>query len=761
MTTAIRKRLPRNDALQKVTGDAQYADDIYLPGMLYGKLLRSPHAHARILDIDTERALALPGVRAVVCGIDTSGIKYGTVPDEQGLAIDKVRFIGDEVAAVAAVDEETAEEALALIDVAYEILPSVHDPLLAMQEGAPVIHEASAHIYDAARNISRRTHLAYGNVEAGFAQADYVFEHTFETQMVNHATIEPHSAVAQYDPGGKITLYSSCQTPFLIRSDLAATLQMPLTRVRVVKPRVGGGFGGKREMMASDFSAAVLAMKTGRPVKVTYTREEALATTRQRHPTRISLRTGVTRGGRVVAKECHMIMENGAYNGRGPDILGSCPNYLTVLYRTPNIHFDGYLVYTNNPPGSAFRGFGNPQIRFADDSQMDIIAAELGIDPVELRHLNVREAGDVTPNKAIITSCGLRECVEEVDRATDFRNRWGKLPFGQGVGLACGHHTCGFKSLLPHDSSAAVVKLNDDGTANVLTGASDVGQGSDTALGMIAAEELGIPFHRIEMTTADTEVTPMDLGSYASRVTFIAGHAVRLAAADAKSQLLEAAADLLRTPPQDLVSENGVICSLEHPERSALVEEAIQHHLAHGPGSPILGRGAYNAPTDRLNRETGEGNTSPAYSFGAQVAEVKVDPETGRVRVIRMTSAIDCGVPLNPTAIEGQVEGSVAGGMGQALLESFSQHEGLILNPSLLEYRVPLAGEMPDMDTIIVETEEKEGPFGAKGVGEFVQIPTAAAIANAVYDAIGVRIHDLPITPDKILAALSKKGVGT
>ncbi len=757
MTTAIRKRLPSNDGLQKVTGAAKYADDFYLPGMLYGKVLRSPHAHARIVRVNADRALALSGVRAVVFGRDTPGIKYGTIPDEYGLAIDKVRFIGDEVAAVAAVDEETAEAALAHIDVEYEVLPAVQDPVKAMREGAPVIHEPNDDIYDAARNISLRTHLTYGDVEKGFAEADHVFEHSFETQLVNHAAIEPHATVAEYDPVGKITVWSSCQAPFLIRSNMAKTLQMPLTRVRVIKPKVGGAFGGKREMMANDFCSAFLAMKTGRPVKVTYTREEVFSTTRQRHPTKITLKTGVTNDGRLVAKDCTMIMENGAYNGRGPDILASCPNYITVLYRTPNIHFDGYLVYTNNPPGSAFRGFGSPQMRFADDSQMDIIATEIGMDPVELRRINVREEGDVTPNKAIITSCGLRECLEKASEATDFQRQWGKLPFGHGIGLACGHHTCGFKSLLPHDSSAATVKLNDDWTANVLTGASDVGQGSDSVLAMIAAEELGIPYHRIEMTTADTEVTPMDLGSYASRVTFIAGNAVKRAAADAKEQLLDAAADLLEAAREDIVIENGTVRVGSAPERSATVEEVIRHNFLHVAGVPIVGRGAYNPPTDRINRETGVGNPSLAYSFGAQVAEVKVDLESGRVKVVRMTSAIDCGVALNPTAVEGQVDGSVSGGIGQALMEGFDTKGGLMLNPSLLEYRLPQVSDMPEMETHIVETREEEGPFGAKGVSEFIQIPTAAAIANAVYDAVGVRIHDLPITPDKVLAVLGKK----
>ena len=450
-------------------------------------------------------------------------------------------------------------------------------------------------------------------------------------------------------------------------------------------------------------------------------------------------------------------MENGAYNGRGPDILASCPNYITVLYRTPNIHFDGYLVYTNNPPGSAFRGFGNPQIRFADDSQMDLIASEIGMDPVDFRRINLREEGDVTPNEAVITSCGLKECLEKVSEATRFKEKWNSLPFGKGIGLACGHHTCGFKSLLPHDSSAAMVKLNDDGTANVLTGASDVGQGSDTVLAQIAAEELGIPYHQIEMTTADTEVTPMDLGSYASRVTFIAGNAVKRAAADAKEQMRAAAADLLEAAAEDIMFENGFASVQSAPDVKATIQEVVEHNFNHVEGIPIVGRGAYNPQTDRLDRETGIGNTSPAYSFGAQVAEVEVNLESGHVKVIRMSSAVDCGVAINPTAVEGQVEGSVSGGIGQALMEGFYAVDGLMLNPSLLEYRLPQVTDMPEMETIIVETREEEGPYGAKGVGEFVQIPTAAAVANAVYDAIGVRIHDLPITPDKVMAALGKK----
>ncbi|MBI3079148.1 MAG: molybdopterin-dependent oxidoreductase [Deltaproteobacteria bacterium] len=750
--TPVGTSVQRIDGLAKVTGQAAYTDDLLLPGMLHGRLLRSPHPHARIRHIETRRARALPGVRAVLTGADVPGARYGTIPDEQGLASDKVRFVGDEVAAVAAVDPEAAAEALDLIAVEYEVLPPVLTPEEAMAEGAPLVHE------DRPGNVSRVVRMHCGDVGQGLAEADQVFTHTFETQVVNHCPVEPHAVVATWDAAGKLTVWSPTQTPFLMQRTLAEVLGLPLHRVRVVKPAVGGAFGGKREVLGLDFAAAVLARATGRPVKIVNDREEEFATTRQRHAMRITLTTGVRRDGTLVAKDCRVVMDNGAYNGRGPDILSSCPGYVTLLYRVPHVRFHGLLVYTNNPPGSAMRGFGNPQIRFADDSQMDIIAQALGLSPLEIRLRNARATGDVTPNRCVLTSCGLRATLEAAAARSGFAAKWRRLPRGRGIGMACGHHTCGFKSLMPHDASSAAVRINEDGTVHVASGGADVGQGLDTVLAQIAAAEIGVPLELVTMTTADTETTPFDLGSYGSRGTFIAGNAVRLAAAEAKRKLLAVAGDLLEADPADLETGGGRIWVRGSPGRAIPVAEAARAALHSARGEPVMGEAYYNPPSERLDRETGMGNVSPAYSFATQVAEVEVDEATGTVRVLRVTAAVDGGTPINPAGVEGQLEGSIVMGLGQALLEGFATRHGVILNPSMLEYKVPQASDAPHVETLIVNAADPGGPFGAKGVGEFALVPTLAAIANAIYDAVGVRITSLPITPEKLLAALRETG---
>lgn len=750
MSEVLGMSLPRLDGVLKVTGAAGFCEDLALPGMLHGKILRSPHPHARILNIDKSRAERLPGVRAVITGEDTLGLKYGTIPDEYPIAMDAVRYVGDEVAAVAALSEDAAREAHDLIKVDYELLPAVFDPLAAMEPGAPRVH-------DVERNIARHVKMSFGDVEKGFAESDYIFEDRFETQMVNHCTMETHGALAHYDASGKLTIWSSTQAPFLLRMSLSEVLALPLGKIRVIKPKVGGAFGGKREMLAADYCAALLSRKTGKPVKIILSREEELTSTRQRHPLIVELKTGVKKGGSLMAKQCRAIMDNGAYNARGPDVIGSCPSYITILYRVHHIKFDGYLVYTNKPVGSAMRGFGNPQMRFADDSQMDIIAEKLGVDPVELRLINARESGDITPSKVKITSCGLKESITRSAQASGYREKRRKMGPYRGIGLASGHHVCGFKSFLPHDSSAAVIKINEDGTVNLLTGAADVGQGEETVLAQIAAAELGVEVEKVEVTAGDTEVTPMDLGSWGSRGTLVAGRAVKAAAADAKRQIFEVVAQELEVSPEDIEAIDGSIRVKGSPSKALPFKEAVALCSNSSRGIPIVGRGHYNTPCDRLNRQTGEGNSAPAYSFGTQVAEVEVDRLTGKVKVLKVTAAIDCGFAINPLSVEGQVEGSIVGGIGQALLEDFSRDGGHILNPNFLDYKLPLTCEAPQIDTIIVRTHEPEGPFGAKGVGEFVQIPTAAAIANAVYDAIGVRIKSLPMTPEDVLKAIEEK----
>ena len=753
--SVIGKRLPLIDSVAKVTGEAKFTDDLAMPGMLIGRILRSPHPHARILHIDASRALKLTGVRTVVTGNDTAGIKYGAAEpfcDEYMLAIDKVRYIGDEVAAVAAVDEQTAKEALNLIKVEYEPLPAVFTPDEAMKPGAPRIHD---HVEN---NTSHYIRIAAGDVQEGFKESDYIFEDTYQTQPIAHAPLESHASVAWPQANGRLTVWSSTQAPFRVRADLAHLLSVPVGKIRVIQPFVGGGFGGKREIQSLDFCAALLALKSGRPVKITYDREEEFSATRRRLPMSIYLKTGVKRDGTLVAKYCRLIADGGAYNGEGPMIISSGANQLTLAYRFPHFLYEGYHVYTNNPVTSSMRGFGNTQMRFADDCQMDRIAREFGISPVDLRLKNARQRGEVSLMGAKLPSCALTECIETACEASDFRGKWGKLPPGRGIGIACTGFVTGSKIWLPFDSSSAFVKINEDGSVSLLTGASDIGQGSNTVLAQLVAEELGILPEEIAVTSADTDVTPFDLGAYASRTTFIAGNAALTAARDAKCQLFEAAAEKLEANPDDLELKNRSIQVKGAPHKSISICEAVKAALFSPKGMPIMGRGYYNPPTD-YDPQLRRGSRSAAYSFAAQVAEVEVNPETGQVKILRLVAAQDCGRALNPLAVEGQIEGSVSMGIGQAFYEDLVYEQGQSTNTSYAEYKIPSARDMPSVECHIVESIDPEGPYGAKGIGEMTQLPTCPAIANAIYDAIGVQIKTLPITPEKILAALKSSVV--
>ncbi len=755
--SVIGKRLPRVDGIVKATGEAKYTADMVLPGMLYGKILRSPHPHARILNIDISKAKKLPGVRAVITGKDTPGKKYGRYQDdrpdlldEYALAMDKVRYIGDEVAAVAAIDEDTAEEALDLIDVEYEKLPAVFDPEEAMKPGAPRIHDHAEH------NVALKLLRNFGDVEKGFKESDYIFEDTFTTQGQTHCFLEPHAVLASFDQSGKLTVWSSTQNPFPVRAQLARALGMPESRIRVIKPHLGGGFGGKVELLSHDVCSSLLSKKTGRPVKIVLTREEVFNATRQRHPMIMRLKTGVKSDGTLMAKECTNIADTGAYYGLGPTVMAVNFYVLTLIYRVPNISYEGSLVYTNKPVCGAQRGYGGPQIRFADDSQMDMIAEALAIDPVELRLKNAVQPGDITLIKARITSCGFKECLQKVAERTGWRDKRGKLPGNRGIGIAGQGMVSGAKTYKNPFSSGALVEPQEDGTVILFTGASDIGQGLNTVLSQIVAEELGVGIEDVRIVAADTEITPFDQGTSSSRATMFAGNAVRLAAADARRQLFEAVAEKLEANPEDLEARDRKIFVKGSPEKGISFSDAVlASHLE--KKQPILGRGYYVPNVERPS-PTGEGNISPSYSFSAYVAEVEVDTETGRVKVSRITTAHDCGFAINPMAVEGQIEGGIQMGIGHALSEGFFREEGQTLNPSFLNYGMATSLDMPEIKTIIVETIDPEGPFGAKEAGEGTMIPTNPAIANAVYDAIGVRIKDLPITPEKILKALEDKG---
>ena len=748
-------RIPMLDAAEKVKGTAQFTDDLVLSGMLHGKVLRSPLPHAKILNIDTSRAEKLPGVKGVVTGRDIPDRMYGIVPmakDEHALAREKVRYIGDDVAAVCAIDPEIAEEALGLITVDYEELPAVFDPLEAAKEGAPLIHEGVKN------NTSFCIKKEFGDVEKAFAECDDIFEHSFYSQAVNHAPLEPHAALAQFDPlNGHLTVWSSTQIPYFLRRNLANTLQLAESKVRIIKPKVGGGFGQKIDLFAKDFCAAWFAIHLGKPVKFVYEREEIFISTRQRHPMYITVKTGVKKDGTILAQKFQAVADGGAYNSTAPTMIALSCFFLMIPYRVPNLIYEGSHVYTNKPVGGAMRGHGIPQARFAVERQLDIIADRIGVDPAEIRVKNSIHAGAPHPAGFVINTCGFSESVRKAADAIGWREKRGKLPTGQGVGLAGASFPSGVSNM-SHISSGAVVQLGRDGAVNVLTGAADIGQGAETVIAQIVAEELGVLIEDIRVTAADTGITPLDPGTFGSGVTVRAGNAARLAAISAKQKLIQFVAEKLEANAADLVAKNRRIFVKGSPNKGLTLAEALKGYQYADLPMPIVGRGSWMAPASEpttLFKE--DGNFAPNYSFMTQAAEVDVDLHTGRVKLLKMVTAHDCGRPINPMLVEGQLEGSVVGGMGQALYEEVIVEKGQVMNPSFLDYGFPTFLEMPEIEAIEVKTDDPIGPFGAKEAGEGTQLSPAPAIVNAVYDAIGIDFMELPLTPERILAALKEK----
>lgn len=746
-TSLIGASVPRVDAAVKATGGARYASDISLPRMLHGKILRSPFPHARLLNVDTSRAARLPGVKALITGRDTAGIKFGfiVVPegfrDKLALAIDRVRFIGDEIAAVAAVDEDTAREALELIRVDYQELPAVFDAEAAMEPGAPLIHE------DKPGNISRKLELQFGDVDEGFRRSHHIREDLFTTQATSHVPLETHCAVASYEPAGRITVWTSTQSPFYVQDDLSRTLLLPPGDIRVIKPFVGGGFGGKSDGMDSlDFCASLLSMKTGRPVRIAYERDEEFAATRRRHPAVIYLKTGVARDGTILAKEGRVIMDGGAYTTQGgmaPHIFGI---RLSFPYRQGALRYQGYRVYTNNQTSAAMRGYGSPQMHFAQDVQLELIAEDLGLDPKEVRLRNGLATGETTVSGIFVPSSGFADTVSLVKaaRSEPADRDPGRL---RGWGIGCVGYSSGTGLRVRpgvHALCQAEVKAHGDGTVTVLTGASDIGQGSDTVLSQIVAEELSLPMEKVRIISADTAITPPDLGTYASRVTVMGGNAALAAARDLKGQLLQVAAHALEASAGDLVLEGGRISVKGSPDRGLSFAEAVETLQRTSAGRTPAGRGVYNTPSV----------VPPTWSFGTHGAEVEIDRETGQVAVLRVAAAHDCGVAINPVSVEGQVEGAIHMGLGFALSEKMETAGGQVLNPCLLDYKVPTALEVPEVDVQQVEVVDPAGPFGAKETGEGSVGPNAPAVANAIRNASGVQINQLPVTPEGLLNAL-------
>lgn len=733
----------------KATGEYRYVSDLSLPGMLVGKVLRSPHPHARIVNIDVSKASKVPGIRAVITAADTPGIPFCFGPQRPNafpLQKDKVRFIGDQVAAVAGVDEETAIEALSLIKVDYEVLPAVFDPVEAMKPNAPRIHDEEG-------NISFRVVRKFGDVENGFKESDEIFEDTYSTHSQTHCCLETRCCMAEFDSSGRVILWTTTQISHPLRFLLSQVLKMPLSSIRVISRDMGGGFGERLGMDPIEPIAALLSKKARRPVRILRDREEEFVTAKGRYPMQITLKTGVKRNGKLIARHARIICDNGAYNYHGLPVMGAATSKIALLYAIPNVGFDAYLVYTNNSHGGPFRGYGNPQITFAMESQMDQIARHLGIDRTEIRLLNATRTGQTTAAGSKVMSCGLEDCIRAVSEKLDWKKKGsGKVRAGTGI-AAMAHTGSGAKMFFGQDynSSSAVVRVDQDGSVSVGTGAAEMGQGISVSLAQIAAEELGVLPETVRMVMADTDATPPCGGAFASRQVFIAGEAVRKAAEDAKGQIMQLASEQFEARPEDIDIQEGKVYVKGYPDKEKRLSE-IAGWAYLDRGKVIIGRGVNDDPSARKpDMKTGYGNISSSYTFAAQGAEVEVNLETGRVRVVRMVAAHDVGKAISPAVVEGQIEGALAQGIGFALNERLEVQNGQMYNPNLLDYAVAFATDLPAMEVMLVEAIDPYGPFGAKGVGEPGLVPTAAAIVNAIEDATGIRIKHLPVTPEKIL----------
>jgi 4-hydroxybenzoyl-CoA reductase subunit alpha len=781
-TKVLRTRAARIDAADKAAGRSTYTDDLRFPGMLYAALLQSPHAHARVRRIDATRARALPGVLDVVTAAEAPATPFGVSParyDETMFPADRVRYVGDEVAAVAAVDEETALQALGLIEVDYEPLPAVFDAFEALREGAPQLHEKYR------GNVTGEVHDEFGDVAAAEAQAEVKVSGRLCNQMQDGAFLEPQACIAQYDGRGFLTLWSSTQAPHYVQRTLAMVLGVPLGKVRVVKPAVGGGFGPKAACGTHELATCLLAMRTGRPVKLRFTREQVFLHSRSRHQFFHEMELGARRDGTLLYLKHKNVMDGGAYSSFGIATVYYAGSLLGAPYRLPNMRYDGWRAATNKPACGAQRGHGGVIARALFEVLLDDLARQLGRDPVELRLQNVMGAGETTCNHLDMSSLGMRECLEAVRDGADWSAQQARRTPNRGLGAACGFFVSGagypiYRSETWH--CTVLVKLPEvGGSVQVLTGAADIGQGSDTTMAMIAAEVLGVPLDDVKVLSGDTDLA-LDLGAYSSRTTLMTGHATKMAAEDARRQLTEAVAGRLGVPAERLEWRDGRLFDRDGTlDLGELRQVYVKEHrgfadppagagltfreasrLAFLERGAIVGRGHYKPPALGGKHKGAAVGTSPAYGCCAQVAEVSVDRETGQVTLHRIVGAHDCGFAINVTSVEGQMQGSMSMGLGEALFEEVKfDARGRVLNANLGEYKIATALDAPKMECLIVESHEPNGPFGAKEVGEGGIMPTIPAILNAVYDAVGVRPEELPLTPERLRRLLdAKDGVG-
>ncbi|MBI4656239.1 MAG: molybdopterin-dependent oxidoreductase [Elusimicrobia bacterium] len=761
----VNQRVKKIDALGMACGKAEFTDDVHIEGLLHGKILWSPYAHARIKKIDASDAVEIPGVKAVLTYKDVPRVPHTTAgqgypepsPYDTFVLDNKVRYVGDRVAAVAAETIEAAQEAVSKIKVEYELLPAVFDPLEAMKNGAPVIHdeEDSKNIPDAKRNIAAKFDFKVINGE-WFKEADFVIEQTYRMPYIQHCAIEPHICIVYFDANGRLVIRTATQVPFHVRRIVAQSLNLPVKKIRVIKPRIGGGFGSKQEIVLEDICAA-LALKTGKPVKIEYTRKETFVSSRTRHPSVVRLKTGVKKDGTITDAEMEVILNTGAYGSHALTVMMCSGSHTLPMYRIKNnIKFLGKSVYTNMPVAGAFRGYGATQGFFAWESQMDIMAEKIGMDPLEFRKRNYIKSGEGSPVfkamgegregvEQLITSTGLSEAIQEGlkrikwhEKTEEYKNQAGRVK--RGLGMACMMQGSGIPEI---DMASATIKMNEDGSFNLLIGATDLGTGSDTILAQIAAEVLGVETQDIIVYSSDTDLTPFDVGAYASSTTFVSGGAVKKAAEKAKDMVLEVAAKILDEKKENLflenkkvVSKSGVSCSLAEVANTSLYYYN-QHQITASASH--------------------SGRTSPP-PFAAHFAEIEVDTETGRIKVIDYVSCVDCGTAINPSLAEGQNDGAVLQGIGHCLVEEMEfSANGTPLNANFRRYKILNTADTPPIKSVLIPTYEPDGPFGAKSISEIGINGPAPAIANAIYNAVGIRLYSTPFTPDKVLAEIKKR----
>jgi CO/xanthine dehydrogenase Mo-binding subunit len=768
--SSVGKRIPKRDAIDKVTGRAAYIQDLKVPGMLYGKILRSKYPHAKIVRIDTSRAKKLLGVRAVITADDVPTIRYGFMKDQPVLKSGKVRSYRDEVAAVAAIDPETAEEALNRITVEYEALPGVFDPLEAMEADAPLVHEENK------SNILKLPwKLVAGDVEEAKRNSEFVAEDKFEVTWVTHCCLGTEGIIADFDLRNNLTVYRNTQIPSLAHRDFKDALKvmgLPESKVRIIKPTIGGGFGSKLDTYGFEYIAILLAYVTRKPVKIVKTREEEFRYTSTRQPAIMNIAQGCDKEGKLAFRDISMVLDNGAYTSWGATTPSVMMMPISSLYKVANIRYEAKCVYTNNTWAQAMRGYGNPQATFAIESNMDQLAEVSNIDPLDLRLKNANEPGEVTPQRFKVTSCALKECLQEVGKRLDWANRKrSKKKTGKGIGVASLIHVGGGARVYKSDGCGTIVKVDDFGSVDVFTGATDIGQGADTIISQLVAEEMGVLPEDVNIVDRDTDVCPWDVGAHASRTTFVAGNSAVMAAKKVKEKILQIAAGYtdrwkdkdgskheikLDDDPKNLVIKDRMVYSMKEPEKKIALGKILRGAHYEKNGTMIMAECFYDPDNENLDREF-KGNLSKAYAYGAHGVEVEVDSESGKVKILRYVAAHDVGRAINPMLLEGQIYGAASQGVGYALTERLILEKGEVMNPNFRDYKLLTAKDVIPVEAVIIESMDEAGPYGAKGIGEPGLVPSAPAIANAIYDAVGIRLRELPMTPERILRAIKEK----